>query len=100
MTRSEYLLSCLAEECAEVIQRVTKAQRFGLQETQPEQPLTNAERIQYELADLSTVVEMLYEEGLLPDPDLEHRWEEMRNAKRAKIKKYMDYSVECGALER
>lgn len=28
MNRSEHLLSCLAEECAEVAQRVSKALRF------------------------------------------------------------------------
>ena len=47
-TKVDLLLDCLAEECAEVIQRVCKAQRFGLREVQPGQEMTNADRILYE----------------------------------------------------
>ena len=46
------LLEILAEECAEVIQRVTKALRFGVDEVQPGQPHTNAQRISYEMGDV------------------------------------------------
>jgi len=42
LNRAEYLLSVLAEECCEVAQRATKAQRFGLREIQPDQPFNNA----------------------------------------------------------
>lgn len=45
MKRHEHLLSILAEECCEVGQRVSKALRFGLDEVQPGQDLSNAERI-------------------------------------------------------
>lgn len=45
MNLQEHLLSCLAEECAEVGQCVSKALRFGLQDAQPGQPLTNLERM-------------------------------------------------------
>lgn len=97
MNRQEHLLSCLAEECAEVGQCVSKALRFGLADAQPGQPLTNAERIVAEYTDLVAVMEMLVDEGIL---DLGS--ETLRNlaigAKTAKIEKYLDYAASVGAL--
>ena len=53
------LLEILAEECAEVIQRVTKALRFGVDEVQPGQPHTNAQRLAHEIGDVLAVEERL-----------------------------------------
>lgn len=96
MTRTEYLLTSLAEECAEVAQRASKAMRFGIDEVQPGQPDDNARRIMDELEDIRVIVAMLQEEGALgmpfTDPD---RFE----AKRAKVEKFMRYAVECGTLK-
>jgi len=91
MTREEHLLDILIEECAEVIQRATKAKRFGLTEIQPEQPLTNIQRIVYELNDLMTVADML----------IPYHWEddEMRHAKHQKVEHFLEYSKECGTLK-
>jgi hypothetical protein len=36
INETDHLLACLAEECAEVSQRVMKALRFGINEIQPE----------------------------------------------------------------
>lgn len=63
MSRPDYLLSHLAQECAEVIVRVTKAQHFGLDEIQPEQPYTNRERLYHEVCDLLGIIEILKDEG-------------------------------------
>lgn len=87
MTETEILLCCLAEECAEVAQRVSKALRFGLGERQPGQPLDNAERIVDELNDLITVADMLVERGILKSP-LEEKAE-----KYDKVMRYLDYSM-------
>ena len=97
MTRNEHLLTCLAEECAEVGQRVSKALRFGLQEVQPGQPLTNAERIVEELGDLMAVVQMLTNAGLLSmqDPDYDKKIAE----KIRKVERFMRYAQEQGTLE-
>lgn len=95
MNTTEYLLSCLIEECAEVIQRATKAQRFGLQEVQPEQELTNEERLAAELADLTGVLEMLYEHKVQLIAE-----EGAIAAKKKKILKFMDYSRDQGCLHR
>lgn len=95
MNTTEYLLSCLIEECAEVIQRATKAQRFGLREVQPEQELTNEQRLAAELADLTATLELLWNEGLRLFTE-----EGAVNAKKAKVKKFMDYSRELGTLHK
>ena len=92
MTRFEHLLCILSEECAEVAQRVSKDLRFGLDEIQPDQPLTNAERITREYADLVSVLLMLKREcrsiGEVSPAMLE--------AKRAKVEKFLKYSEACG----
>lgn len=97
MNRTEHLLSCLAEECCEVGQRVSKALRFGLSEVQAGQPLTNAERIAEELRDLWSVVLMLSDEGQL---GLAEMWPtvEQTRAKRDKVERFMSISREQGVL--
>ncbi len=64
MTRTEHLLTILAEECSGVARRVGEALRFGLAETRPGQPLTNAERVSHEVRDLLAVYHLLT--GLVP----------------------------------
>lgn len=95
MNTTEYLLSCLIEECAEVIQRATKAQRFGLHEVQPEQQLTNEERLAIELDDLTGTLELLAEHGVRLPPSSERV-----RAKILKVEKFMDYSRQLGTLHR
>lgn len=95
MKRAEHLIACLAEECDEVGQRCMKALRFGLSEVQPGQPLTNAQRIVQEYYDLLAVVEMLDDEGLIEAPFPERH---IREAKQAKVEKFMAYAAEQGAL--
>lgn len=77
------------EECNEVAQRASKALRFGLSEVQPGQPLANAERIRQEFADLCGVYELIG----LNSPSRAHI-----NAKKIKVRKFLDYSAECGTL--
>lgn len=94
MTRKELLLLQVMEECDEVSQRVSKALRFGLEEVQPEQELTNAERIIYEFSDLYAVIDMLYREGLLPqvvDP-------RAIAAKKDKVEKMLQLSKQCNVI--
>ena len=79
------LLIILMEEAAEVIQRASKALRFGVNEIQEGQPLTNAERVVYEMADLDAVLSMLVDRGTL-DP---RGWINMKMAKQKKVQKYL-----------
>jgi NTP pyrophosphatase (non-canonical NTP hydrolase) len=106
MTRLEHLLTIAAEECAEVAQRVAKAQRFGLQQVQqdaddkPEENperLTNRERIEREFTDLVTVLHMA---GII-DLDVEGRFTvdaARQGEKERKIERYLDRSRRCGTL--
>ncbi len=97
MNRLEHLLWILAEECAETAQRASKAARFGLAETQPEQPYSNAERLVHEYADLVATMEMLADEaGIDIDAaDLEA----MKAAKKSKVERFLVYSRRCGTLD-
>lgn len=94
MTRIEHLLCLLAEECAEVAHRTSKAIRFGLTEVQEGQLLNNADRILDEVVDLLAVLELLFEDGLLSPGDATDKLD----AKKAKVLRYLAYSEKCGTL--
>lgn len=92
MKTTEHLLAILAEECAEVAQRCTKALRFGLLEEQPGQA-SNAQRIATEMADLLGVYEMLEDRGDLPRVSAF-----AREAKIRQVKTFLEYFRQCGTL--
>jgi len=96
MTRDEHLLSCLAEECAEVAQRISKQLRFGSFEQQAGQALNNIERTTEELFDLTAVATICERAGLvlgvMPNEAAIQR-------KMAKIEKYFAISREQGTLQ-
>lgn len=98
MTRTEHLLSILAEECSEVAHRASKALRFGLEEIQEGQGYTNSDRISIELVDLLAVVEMLEKDGAL-DVDESVDVEDAKYRKKQKVEKYLLYAEECGTLQ-
>jgi len=93
LNTTEHLLTILAEECAEVAQRATKALRFGLEEVQEGQDLTNAERLADELDDLLGVVRILYGVRKIRASD-----QEKQHAKMLKVAEYLEYSKERGTL--
>lgn len=95
MTRTENLLTILGEECVETAQRVSKALRFTLDEVQPEQDLTNAQRIVYEFNDIVAVMEILQEEGIF-EKVIDR---EAIEKKKLKVAKYLSYSAEIGAVK-
>lgn len=94
MNRTEHLLACLAEECAEVAQAVGKALRFGLADGYPGTTRTNALDIARELNDLFAVAEMLEEEGVIPIFGVT----EDVFLKKAKVKEFMRYAEQRGTL--
>lgn len=98
MNETEHLLQILSEECAEVAVRVSKANRFGLSEVEPGQEFTNAERIMHEYIDLFATIEMCWQRGIVPQLSPDERFQR-KQAKRAKVGKFMAYAVECGTLE-
>lgn len=93
MNRSEYLLTCLTEECAEVQQAVAKALRFGLDDGYPGRDTTNAQDIASECVDILAIIELLQSEGLIEiiGPTT--------SKKKMKVLHYMEYSKERGTLK-
>lgn len=53
------VLDILQEECAEVIQAVSKISRFGLDNYKPGKPKTNREHLEQELGDMIALVHIL-----------------------------------------
>jgi hypothetical protein len=95
MNRKEHILATISEECDEVSQRVIKALRFSLAETQPGQEFSNADRIMHEWADLCGMMSLAIDEGILklaPDHD------ERVAAKRGRFEKFLGRSAEHGTL--
>ena len=50
------------EECAEVIQAISKVFRFGLNQTHPETGISNKENLQTEIGQLSFMLSMLVQQ--------------------------------------
>lgn len=94
-TFHEHLLSILAEECCEVGQRVMKIERFGLDEVQPGQTLTNRQRLSTEVNQLMAMVDSLHALGILPDAG---NRVEMYD-KHQKVLDMTKRAVETGALQ-
>jgi hypothetical protein len=94
MTRKEMLLTILIEECNETAQRATKVLRFGLNEVQEGQSLTNAQRLIYEFNDIVGTMELLSGEKHIPY----HMDGVASGLKKIKIDEWLRYSEECGTL--
>lgn len=95
MNRTDHLLDILAEECNEVALRVSKALRFGLDEVQPGQTLTNRQRIMVEVNDLYAALKMLGDDSVIdPNPD-----PNAVQAKIVKVEEFLVYSASCGRLD-
>lgn len=81
------ILTILVEECAEVQQRATKAMRFGVGETQPGQPFSNAQRLAAEIGDLLEMVDRAISIGLINQDDIDMG----RRHKRQQLAIYMQF---------
>jgi len=83
--REREVMNILSEECAEVIQAVSKCHRFGLDNLKPGKPKTNCEHLEEELGDLLAMVDILLNIGIVSAETLE-------SAKLAKIEKLKKWS--------
>ena len=79
------VMNILSEECAEVIQAVSKCHRFGLHNAKPGKPLTNAQHMEVEIGDLLAMVDLLKSKGVITE-------EGLNIAKQAKIEKLKQWS--------
>jgi len=83
--QAKEVMDILQEECAEVIQAVSKISRFGLDNFKPGKPKTNREHLEEELGDMLAMIDILCSMGVV---DLDN----LRHAKRAKIEKLKKWS--------
>lgn len=93
MNRTEHLLMCLAEECAEVQQAIAKALRFGLADGYPDTDRTNVDDITAGVEDVFALVEMLQDENVLPA--LQRIFIE---PKKEWVKRFIEYEEQRGTL--
>lgn len=103
MTRDEHMWLKLMEECAEVQQRVSKLIQFGINEVEPGQSADNLSRLRLEIFDLLAVLQIIEDMNLMPFVSEGIRREELEahtKAKRAKIQKFLDYSIQLGMVTR
>jgi NTP pyrophosphatase (non-canonical NTP hydrolase) len=52
------VMNILSEECAEVIQAISKCHRFGIDNIKPGKPKTNREHLAEELGDLQAMIDL------------------------------------------
>lgn len=101
MTREQYLLQCLQEECAEVVQIASKYNRFGPESFSPADPekRTNRAKLTQEVIDLMALVQAVGMNGLLLDQTPKDA-EQGIQAKLTRLDKYMEISEQLGYLQK
>jgi NTP pyrophosphatase (non-canonical NTP hydrolase) len=75
-------MDILQEECAEVVQAISKCRRFGLNNIKPGKDRTNLECLEEEIGDLMAMVDILVEKDILSY----HNLEIAQKAKKEKLK--------------
>ena len=96
MNRREHLITIAAEECAELAQELSKANRFGMKDGYPGKVETNAERIRSEFNDLVATLHLLEDEtGEILTMLLES---DMRSKQR-RVEEFLVYSKTVGTLQ-
>ena len=83
-TNSE-VMDILQEECAEVIQAVSKIRRFGIDNAKPGTDYNNREHLEEELGDMLAMIDILMVNDIV-------NWGNLHAAKRAKIEKLKKWS--------
>jgi len=85
MSDTKELLLIVQEECAEVIQAVSKCERFGIDNYKPGKPKTNREHLEEEVGDLLAMLDLLIERHIVS-------FNNVSIAKRAKFDKLKQWS--------
>ena len=80
------IMGILQEECAEVIQAVSKVNRFGLDNHKPGTAYTNREHLEEELGDLVAMINIMVDAGLVDEKSIE-------TAAHAKVTKLSKWST-------
>lgn len=83
--KEKEVMDILQEECAEVIQAVSKISRFGIDNLKPGKPKTNREHLEEELGDMLAMIDIMLELSVISLDNLEI-------AKKAKVEKLKKWS--------
>lgn len=94
---TDYLLTCVAEESAEIGKEAAKGIRFGLHDQWQDKP-TAHDALIAEYYDLMSVMELLFETGILHKPS-EEEIQNMVERKRARVRHFMEYSAKRGCYK-
>jgi NTP pyrophosphatase (non-canonical NTP hydrolase) len=73
------------EECAEVIQAISKIRRFGIDNSKPGTEYSNRAHLEEELGDVLAMIDILMINNIVS-------WANLHRAKRAKIEKLKKWS--------
>ena len=84
------IMDILQEECAEVIQAISKIRRFGIDTIGPYSKNTNREELEIEIGDLTEMVALLAEKKVV---DM-YKIIEHSNAKRQKLKTWSKIAID------
>jgi NTP pyrophosphatase (non-canonical NTP hydrolase) len=84
--KTKEAMDILQEECAEVIQAVSKISRFGLDNLKPGKPKSNREHLEEELGDLYAMINILQEMDIVS-------WDAIERASAAKVEKLKKWST-------
>lgn len=79
------VMDILQEECAEVIQAVSKIRRFGMDNSKHGTDQTNRAHLEEELGDMLAMIDILMVNDIVS-------WGNLHQAKRAKIEKLKKWS--------
>lgn len=71
MDKEREIFSIAQEECAEVIQAISKCFRFGLDNFKPGKPKTNREHLEEELGDLMAMMNIMCENNMVNPENIE-----------------------------
>ena len=83
-SQTKEVMDILQEECAEVIQAVSKISRFGLDNFKPGKPKTNRQHLEEELGDMMAMIDILHNMDIVSWTTIDRAAE----AKREKLKKW------------
>jgi NTP pyrophosphatase (non-canonical NTP hydrolase) len=71
MEKVQEILDILQEECAEVIQNISKCRRFGLENVYLNGSGTQREQLAKEIGDVLAMIDLLKEHGVIEQSELE-----------------------------
>ena len=84
--QTKEVMDILQEECAEVIQAVSKISRFGLDNYKPGKPKTNRQHLEEEIGDVLAMIDILQKMDEISFNNIEA-------AREAKIEKLKQWST-------